>query len=57
MFGFRRYFSPIGGGGSEQFLSLLNAYSDRKLPSLLTKKFSGRVLGAKNDQIWSQSLK
>jgi hypothetical protein len=57
MFGFWRYVSPVGGGGSEQFFSLLNTYSDRQLPSLLTQKFSDRVLGAKNKKILCQSLK
>ncbi len=48
---------PVGGGDSEQFLPISNRYSKSYYHFLLTNKFSGRVLGAKNfntsqSQIW-----
>jgi hypothetical protein len=41
-------FLTVGGDGGKYFSPVLNAYSDRQNPSLLTQKFSDMVVGAKN---------
>jgi hypothetical protein len=39
-------FSLTGGSSVNHFLPVLKTYSDRQKPSLLTKNFSDRALGA-----------
>jgi hypothetical protein len=57
MFGLRRYFSLVSSGGSEQFLSLLNAYPDGELPSLLTQKFFRQVSRGKKNIVSKYKMK
>jgi hypothetical protein len=49
------FFWPVGGEGGKHFSPVLNAYSDKQYPSLLSPKFLDRVLGAKYLEIGSSS--